>query len=119
VAIARALMQRPVVLLADEPISSLDPVSARIVMDALAEINRVDGITVICNLHDVEAARSYCDRIVGMHRGRIVFDGAPADLGPAAVADIYREAGVSSPPAAVAATPTGDRSPPRRRAATG
>jgi phosphonate transport system ATP-binding protein len=119
VAIARALMQQPVVLLADEPISSLDPVSARIVMDALAEINRVDGITIICNLHDVDVARGYCDRVVGMHRGHIVFDGEPAALGTSAIAEIYRDAGVTSPPAAVGAIPTGGRSPPRRRAARG
>ena len=119
VAIARALMQQPVVLLADEPISSLDPVSARIVMDVLAEINREDGITIICNLHDVDVARSYCHRIVGMRRGRIVFDGEPTELGAVAVADIYRDAEVTPQPAAVAAIPIAGRSPPRRRAAAG
>ena len=80
VAIARALMQEPRILLADEPIASLDPMNARLVMDALRDINRHDGITVLCNLHTLDTARAYCDRIVGMAQGRIVFDGAPEML---------------------------------------
>ena len=75
VAIARALMQEPRLLLADEPIASLDPMNAKLVMDALRDINRRDGITVLCNLHTLDTARAYCDRIVGMAQGRIVFDG--------------------------------------------
>lgn len=77
VAIARALTQEPKILLADEPIASLDPMNAKIVMDALRSINRQDGITVICNLHTLDTARGYCDRIIGMRSGRIVFDGTP------------------------------------------
>ncbi len=77
VAIARALMQEPRILLADEPIASLDPMNAKVVMDALADINRHDGITVLCNLHTLDTARAYCGRIIGMAAGRIVFDGAP------------------------------------------
>ena len=89
VAIARALMQEPRILLADEPIASLDPMNARLVMDALRTINRYDGITVLCNLHTLDTARAYCDRIVGMAQGRIVFDGAPEALTDEAVREIY------------------------------
>jgi len=89
VAIARALSQQPRLILADEPIASLDPRSARMVMDTLARINRADGITVVVNLHDLDAARSYCRRIVGMRAGKIVFDGLPEALDPAAVRAIY------------------------------
>jgi phosphonate transport system ATP-binding protein len=89
VAIARALSQQPRMILADEPIASLDPRSARMVMDTLARINRADGITVVVNLHDLDAARSYCRRIVGMRGGKVVFDGAPELLDAAAVRTIY------------------------------
>jgi phosphonate transport system ATP-binding protein len=89
VAIARALMQEPRILLADEPIASLDPMNAKMVMDALRDINRHDGITVLCNLHTLDTARAYCDRIVGMAQGRIVFDGAPDALTEDAVREIY------------------------------
>ena len=96
VAIARALMQEPSILLADEPIASLDPRNAAHVMDSLKAINREDGITILCNLHTLDTARQYCDRIVGMAKGRIVFDGAPADLTPAAVREIYQVEGDES-----------------------
>ncbi|MCA3246395.1 MAG: phosphonate ABC transporter ATP-binding protein [Azospirillum sp.] len=89
VAIARALCQQPRLILADEPIASLDPRSARMVMDTLARINRADGITVVVNLHDLDAAKTYCRRIVGMRGGAVVFDGPPERLTPAAVASIY------------------------------
>ena len=89
VAIARALMQRPKMVLADEPIASLDPLNAEKVMDALRAIHVEDGLTVMCNLHTLDTARTYCDRIIGMRDGRIVFDGAPAQLTRAAVIDIY------------------------------
>jgi phosphonate transport system ATP-binding protein len=89
VAIARALMQNPNILLADEPIASLDPRSAAIVMDALRRINREDGLTVVCNLHTLDTARTYCDRVVGMLQGRLVFDGAPRGLDAATVKRIY------------------------------
>jgi len=89
VAIARALMQEPEILLADEPIASLDPRNATRVMDALRTINDEDGITVIVNLHHLDTARDYCDRIIGMAAGRVVFDGAPDDLSPALTRDIY------------------------------
>jgi len=89
VAIARALMQQPKILLADEPIASLDPLNAKIVMDALKDINERDGITVITNLHTLDKARNYCGRIIGMAAGRIVFDGTPDELTSAAVNEIY------------------------------
>jgi phosphonate transport system ATP-binding protein len=93
VAIARALMQQPRVLLADEPIASLDPLNAKLVMDALADINRRDGITVLTNLHTLDTARTYCRRIIGMSAGRVVFDGAPEQLTDAALREIYGQAG--------------------------
>jgi phosphonate transport system ATP-binding protein len=89
VAIARALVQEPDIILADEPIASLDPRNTRIVMDALLRINKHFGITVICNLHSLDLARSYCDRLIGMASGRIVFDGAPATLTEHIARELY------------------------------
>ena len=80
VAIARALMQKPRILLADEPISSLDPKNAKRVMDDMLKINREDGITIICNLHSLEVAKKYCDRLIGLSDGKVVFDGSPEAL---------------------------------------
>ena len=67
-------------LLADEPIASLDPLNAKVVMDALRDINLRDGITVITNLHTLDTARAYCNRIIGMAAGKVVFDGPPEQL---------------------------------------
>jgi phosphonate transport system ATP-binding protein len=89
VAIARALVQEPKILLADEPIASLDPLNAKIVMDALRAINTEDGLTVICNLHTLDTARHYCDRIIGMQDGRVVFDGTAAQLTDRMAREIY------------------------------
>jgi phosphonate transport system ATP-binding protein len=89
VAIARALVQEPRIILADEPIASLDPRSATRVMEILRNINRDDGITVICNLHTIDTARAYCDRIIGMRAGRVVFDGVPDALDRARIQEIY------------------------------
>ena len=89
VAIARALVQEPRIVLADEPIAALDPRNAAQVMESLRSLAREDGITVMVNLHSVDMARSYCDRIVAMSQGRIVFDGAPGELGARQVRDIY------------------------------
>jgi len=89
VAIARALVQEPDMILADEPIASLDPRNTRIVMDALLRINKHFGITVICNLHSLDLARSYCDRLIGMASGKIVFDGAPSALTEHIARELY------------------------------
>jgi phosphonate transport system ATP-binding protein len=89
VAIARALMQDPKIILADEPIASLDPMNAQIVMDTLKRINVEDGRMVIANLHTLDTARRYCDRVIGMRDGRIVFDGLPEQLSTGAARDIY------------------------------
>ena len=89
VAIARALVQQPDIILADEPIASLDPRNTRIVMDALLRINKHFGIMVICNLHSLDLARTYCDRLIGMSAGRIVFDGVPAALTDTIARELY------------------------------
>ena len=89
VAIARALVQEPKILLADEPIASLDLRNATIVMDSLRRINREDGITVVTNLHLLQTAKDYCDRIIGMNKGAIVFDGLPSELTEAHAREIY------------------------------
>ena len=89
VAIARALVQEPDIILADEPIASLDPRNTKIVMDALLRINKHFGITVLCNLHSLDLARTYCDRLIGMSAGRIVFDGAPAVLTEHIARELY------------------------------
>lgn len=89
VAIARALMQDPDIMLADEPIASLDPMNAEIVMQALARVNAERGITVIVNLHALDIARRFCPRIVGLSAGKIVFDGPPEALTQDAVERIY------------------------------
>src|SRR5262244_1818984 len=89
VAIARAMVQEPDIILADEPIASLDPRNTKIVMDALLRINKHFGITVLCNLHSLDLARGYCDRLIGMASGRIVFDGAPAALTDHVARELY------------------------------
>jgi len=89
VALCRALLQEPRLILADEPIASLDPMNARGVMDALRAVNRDDGITVLVNLHHLDTAREYCDRILAMQAGRVVFDGPPEALDAARVRAIY------------------------------
>ena len=89
VAICRALVQEPQIILADEPIASLDPRNTALVMDALAQVNCDFGITVLCNLHSIDLARRYCDRLIGMAAGRVVFDGPPGALTPAILRDLY------------------------------
>lgn len=91
-AIARALVQQARVLLADEPIASLDPVSAKRVMSTLADINREDGVTVVVTLHQVAYARAFCPRAVALREGEIVYDGACAMLTDETLRDIYGEA---------------------------
>jgi len=89
VAICRALLQEPEIVLADEPVASLDPRNTRIVMDALLRINRHYGLTVLCNLHSLDLARGYCDRLVGMAAGRVVFDDVPAALTDDVARELY------------------------------
>jgi phosphonate transport system ATP-binding protein len=88
-AIARTLVQRAELLLADEPIASLDPASARRVMDILADMNRQDGITVLISLHQVEYALSYCPRAIALKAGKVVYDGPSDALTPALLSSIY------------------------------
>jgi phosphonate transport system ATP-binding protein len=94
VAIAKALVQNPRIMLADEPIASLDPANATRVMEALRKINREDGITTLVNLHTLDTARAYCERIIAMRDGRVRFDGAPADLTQERIHEIYGTAGL-------------------------
>lgn len=88
-AIARALVQGARVVLADEPIASLDPESSRKVMDLLATINREDGCTVVVSLHQVNVAMKYCPRTVALHQGKVVYDGPSAALTPALLRELY------------------------------
>jgi phosphonate transport system ATP-binding protein len=88
-AIARTLVQQADVILADEPVASLDPVSARRVMDILRDLNRSDGLTVVVTLHQVDYALSYCDRVIALKGGRIIYDGPTSKLGRDALAGIY------------------------------
>jgi phosphonate transport system ATP-binding protein len=94
VAITKALVQSPSILLADEPIASLDPGNAVIVMDALKTINGDYGITVLCNLHHLDTARKYCRRIIGMRDGSVVFDGPADQLTLEKAAEIYGMEGI-------------------------
>jgi phosphonate transport system ATP-binding protein len=89
VGIVRALMQRPAILLCDEPIASLDPASAQVVMDLIRDVCRENGIACIVNLHQVDAALKYADRIIGMHKGGIVFDGPTGELTESMIEKIY------------------------------
>lgn len=90
VAIARALTQEPLVLLADEPVASLDPELARGVIDDLHAVAKDEGVPTLVNIHDVNLARVYADRVIGIAQGVIVFDGPPAALDGAALDRIYR-----------------------------
>jgi phosphonate transport system ATP-binding protein len=90
VGIARALAQQPQVILADEPVASLDPKTARSVLQYLREATRELGIAVVCNLHQVDYAKEFGDRIVGLSQGRMVFDGVPAQLDEGALNAIYQ-----------------------------
>ena len=88
-AIARALVQRAKIILADEPVASLDPVSARRVMEILRDLNRTDGLTLVVTLHQVDYALRYCDRVVALKAGRIVYDGPAEGLDKDRLIDIY------------------------------
>jgi len=81
VGLARALMQEPQLILADEPVSSLDPATSKQIMDLLADFNKKDGVAVICNLHLPSLAKEYASRIIALNEGHIVYDGPTTDLG--------------------------------------
>ncbi|ARE38791.1 Phosphonate ABC transporter ATP-binding protein [Rhodovulum sp. P5] len=104
VAIARALVQEPRIMLADEPIASLDPGNATRVMEALRSINAEDGLTVLVNLHTLDTARAYCDRIIAMREGRVMFDGTARQLTDDVVRDIYGAEGLAEFNEAVTST---------------
>ena len=89
VGIGRALIQNPKLILCDEPIASLDPNAAKIIMDHLQNISTQMGITIIVNLHQVNVALKYAERIIGVNKGKIVFDGSPAELTSERITDIY------------------------------
>jgi len=91
VGIARALAQRPSVILADEPVASLDPKIARQVLGYLKDISQRLGISVICNLHQIDFAREYAQRIIGLARGELIFDGRPDELTPEVIERIYAQ----------------------------
>ncbi len=89
VAIARALAAEPKIILADEPVSALDPKSARKVMEILKKVNEIYGVTVIANLHHLEYAKEYCNRIIGVNHGTIIFDDKSSKLTDEIVEKIY------------------------------
>ncbi|MBO8140564.1 MAG: phosphonate ABC transporter ATP-binding protein [Firmicutes bacterium] len=89
VGIARALAQQPKVILADEPVASLDPPTSHMVMKDLKRINREDGITTLVNLHFIDMAQEYADRIVGMREGRVVYDGPVTEVTTKTFEEIY------------------------------
>jgi phosphonate transport system ATP-binding protein len=90
VAIARTLMQEPAIILADEPVSSLDPKLSRVVLDILKRICREDGITAVVSLHTLELTREYADRVIGLKQGQILFDGSTGTLTEAVVDSVYQ-----------------------------
>ena len=90
VAIARTLMQEPAIILADEPVSSLDPKLSRVVLDILKRVCREDGITALVSLHTLELTREYADRVIGLKQGQLFFDGPVAELTDAIVDSVYQ-----------------------------
>ncbi len=91
VGIARALMQEPELLLADEPVSALDPATSHSVLKYIEEINRDDGVTVLCSLHFLSLARRYGQRVIALKAGEIVFDGPPSEIDDERFKEIYGE----------------------------
>jgi len=100
VGVARGLVQEPKIILADEPVASLDPVTARTVLEILHKICVDDKITTIVTLHQVELAREFADRVIGLSGGEVVFDGQPTELNDAAIKKIYPHGEESDTPAA-------------------
>lgn len=89
VGIARALMQDPDIILADEPVASLDPVLAHSIMQYLEQINREDGVTVLCSLHFLDLVHRYADRVIALNQGELKFDGPPQEIDDAKFREIY------------------------------
>ena len=89
VGIARALMQDPKMILADEPVASLDPVLAHSIMKHLEEINKNDGVTVLCSLHFLDLVHRYADRVIALNEGQLVFEGLPSEIDDKKFKDIY------------------------------
>jgi len=89
VGIARAMMQDPAIILADEPVASLDPVLAHSIMQYLEKINKEDGVTVICSLHFLDLVHRYADRAVALNEGKLMFDGPPEDINDEKFKEIY------------------------------
>jgi len=89
VAIARALFQEPLALLADEPVSSVDPARARDTVSLLTELSEEDGLTLCMSLHNIELASEFFPRIVGLRAGRVLFDSSPASLEPSAMRELF------------------------------
>jgi phosphonate transport system ATP-binding protein len=90
VAIARTLMQSPALILADEPVSSLDPKLSRVVLDILKRVCREDGITALVSLHTLDLTREYADRVIGLKQGKVCFDGPVKQLTDEVVEDVYQ-----------------------------
>lgn len=91
VALARTLAQKPKIILADEPVGALDPIMAKSVMDGFLLVNKMDNITVVANLHHVDLALQYADRIIGIKKGRVIFDGAWDKVNLNVLKEIYGE----------------------------
>jgi phosphonate transport system ATP-binding protein len=89
VGIARALMQDPEIILADEPVASLDPVLAHSIMKHLERINKEDGVTVLCSLHFLDLVHKYADRVIALNQGRLVFEGLPGEIDDKKFKEIY------------------------------
>jgi|TARA_B110000285_G_scaffold143825_1_gene160658 phosphonate transport system ATP-binding protein len=89
VGIARAIIKKPLLVLADEPVASLDPKAANLILSLLKKINKDFGTTILCNLHQVELAKKYSDRIVGLLDGRVVFDKKPNNINKSSLEKIY------------------------------
>jgi phosphonate transport system ATP-binding protein len=89
VGVARAMMQDPEIMLADEPVASLDPVLAHSIMQYLETINQEDGVTVLCSLHFLDLVHQYADRVIALNEGKLVFEGSPAEIDDDRFKDIY------------------------------
>jgi phosphonate transport system ATP-binding protein len=89
VGIARAMIQNPQMVLADEPVASLDPVLAHSIMQYLEKINKEDGVTVLCSLHFLDLVHRYADRAIALNEGKLMFDGSPAAIDDVKFKEIY------------------------------